>query len=127
MADTRQSIKKLIKEQDFDKLLVIELEKERLFPNREPCVYFGQFAVLFDLIPTLTFNTMLIKHDELRAYYLKYLKREKKIFTEDFQILKSAHFYLEWTTATFKNKPQRYYMINTKHQLNILDETKETP
>lgn len=113
------SIKKLLASKQYDKLLMLELEKERLMPNRQTKALIGQFVLLYDLIPQTPFNTMLITETELRKYCGKFFKKEKKI--DDEGSLQYIHYWgIEKTTG--HGDGIRFYLINSKNNLHLLDE-----
>jgi len=117
MAKTANSIKKMLENKEYDKLLVIELEIERIKPDRDPGTLIGQMVLLYDLIPQTDFNTMLITETELKDYFTKFLRQEKDKDVEG--TLKYLHF---WGFPKFKKDQAWYYSINSKHKLNLLDE-----
>jgi len=114
---TRLSVSRLIKDGQYDKALIIELEKERLFPNRRVRGLFGQFVLLYEVIPPILFNTILMKEEELRGYFKKFLINVKKKDLEgEESLLAMSHLFLEKIDLH-----PSYYLINSKHRLTELD------
>lgn len=113
------SIRQLLEEKKYDQLLVLELEAERLMPDRDYNVFIGQFVLLYDLISDNEFNTMLMPIDELRSYFGKFLKQEKNI--NERPSLRYIHY---WGLNKINKSSRAYYFINSKHRLNLLDEEK---
>lgn len=112
------SIRKLLAEKQYDKLLMLELEKERIMPNREPASLVGQFVLLYDLLPQTVFSTMLFPIEELKVYFEKFLEKEKNI-TGAIEVFKFMHHWgLERTSGV---SGKYFYLINSSHRLNLLD------
>jgi len=111
------TIKKLIEDKRLDLLLAIELSKEIEYPNRKWDSLFGQFACLYDLIPTIDINTQMILDNKLREYFKKFLVYDKNKPKEEIphQLLRFAYRYLD----KFQS---RHYLVNSNNKLYILDE-----
>ena len=111
-----------VETKQFDKLLVIELEKKRLFPKRVYATHFGIFACLYDLIPIIPLSSMLITSKELKEYFIKYMKScedvDQDAFDREHGKIRLAHVYLE----VIHMNPERCYIINSKHKLELLDD-----
>ena len=118
----RTSTKYYVENKMFDTLLVIELEKQRLFPNRVYATHIGVFCCLYDLMPLHTFGSMLITRKELKKYFIKYMHQQENVDNEAFDkehgTVRLAHNYLEVVYAN----PETCYLINTKHKLELLDD-----
>lgn len=112
-----KSIKQLLEEKQYDLLLVLELEAERLHPDRTPPTLIGQFVLLYDLIPQSDFSTMLVEIGELRQYFGKFLKQEKGI-----ELRPSLRYLHWWGFDKIHKGNQAYYFINSKNKMGILDE-----
>lgn len=113
----------MIANQEWDLLLIIEMEKERLYPERDVPILFGQFAMLFDIVPRIDFNSMLIPASQLREYYAKWLCKYKEKHYDDLphsSLLKFAHKYVK--SVELSRKAEVGYILNSKHTMNNLDE-----
>lgn len=118
----KTTTKYYVETKQFDKLLVIELEKKRLYPNRVYATHFGIFACLYDLIPLIPLSSMLITAKELKEHFIKFMLEQpdvdKEAFMKEHGKIRLAHNYLE----VIHMNPERCYIINSKNKLELIND-----
>jgi len=116
------AISQLIREKKFDLCLSIELEKEKLFPDKNDFFIFGQFALLYEVAVHDDSLITSISAKDLREYFIKFIEIDKGRECDRFELLKLSHHFIDRFRTSFDNTTKYRYIINKYNKLHILDD-----
>ena len=112
-----KSIKSMLENKEYDLLLSVEMEKERLFPERSAECLIGLFLLTNNLIPKNDIDTALITSKTLKENFMEFLK-DKNTIVDTETPLRLCYCY---NVFTYRMSKVLFYIVNRDHNLKESD------